>query len=440
MKQFLSGSDQAYADLEARCAQHCVVFHGQEMPGGTRPSTASVGFDRDAGRAVLQVKGIQSYQGRWPEVGEWLLAGSKWFISFAAMRDWIRGPLAKAYSLSSSTVPEPEELTDFKKIRPLSPQDGTGHAVAEEALRESLLRQVRGQEQVVRVAARRVSFHTARTAPARPLTLFSVGPTGVGKTLLAESLATALSDLGGGQIYKYLRLDMSEYQEAHRVSQLIGAPQGYVGYQDGAQLVDTLAQHPRAVVLFDEIEKAHPDILRCLMNAMDAGRISSAMGTGVGRTIDCRRAIFCFTSNLDCEGIMKDLEDLDAYSDPSLVDRVCRKRLRDAGVAPELVGRISVFLAFRHLGIEAIAEVVTLSVARSAREFGLEVRWIEPEVINKILDQSPGEGFGARPFEYFVGDMLGDALTEAARQWPGAAVSIHAGPPFKCVPWLAPPA
>jgi ATP-dependent Clp protease ATP-binding subunit ClpA len=416
------------------------VFQNQEMPRGTTPSKASVGFERDASQVVLQVRGIQAYRGAWPEVGEWLLAGSKGFVSFAAMRDWIRGPLAKAYSLSSSTIPEPEELTDFKKIKPLLPQDGTGHAVAEDTLRESLLRQVRGQDQVVRVAARRVSFHTARTAPARPLTLFSVGPTGVGKTLLAESLASALSELGGGHIYKYLRLDMSEYQEAHRVSQLIGAPQGYVGYQDGAQLVDTLAQHPRAVVLFDEIEKAHPDILRCLMNAMDAGRISRAVGAGTGRAIDCRQAIFCFTSNLDCEGIMKDLEDLDAFDDQPLVDRVCRKRLRDAGVAPELVGRISAFLAFRQLGTEAIAEVVTLSVARAAREFGLEVRWIEPEVINKILEQMPGEGFGARPFEYLVGDLLGDALTEAARQWAGAAVSIHAGPPFKCMPWVPLPA
>src|ERR1017187_329912 len=239
VKQFLSGSDPAYDDLEARCAHHCVVFQNQEMPRGTTPSKASVGFERDASQVVLQVRGIQAYRGAWPEVGEWLLAGSKGFVSFAAMRDWIRGPLAKAYSLSSSTIPEPEELTDFKKIKPLLPQDGTGHAVAEDTLRESLLRQVRGQDQVVRVAARRVSFHTARTAPARPLTLFSVGPTGVGKTLLAESLASALSELGGGHIYKYLRLDMSEYQEAHRVSQLIGAPQGYVGYQDGAQLVDT---------------------------------------------------------------------------------------------------------------------------------------------------------------------------------------------------------
>ena len=434
MKQFLTGSDRAYAELEARSADHCVVFHEQEMPLGTTPSTASVGFDREGTRVVLLVKGIQAYRGSLPEIGTWLAAGRKEFTDFAAMCNWIRGPLAQAYAPVAPAFPEPGKLTDLKKVRPQKPDVGEGNAVAESNLREALSRRVRGQHDAVRTMSKRVALHTARTAPSRPLTLFSVGPTGVGKTLLAETLASVLSDLGGGRYYKYLRLDMSEYQEAHRVSQLIGAPQGYVGYQDGAQLIDTLAQYPKAVILFDEIEKAHPDILRCLMNAMDAGRLSSASGKGGGREIDCRRAIFCFTSNLDCEGILKDLEDLDAFGDPALVDRVCRKRLREAGVASELVGRISAFLAFRTLGIEATVEVVTLSVARAAREFGLDVKWIEPDVINAIIEQSPGEGFGVRPFEYAVSDLLGDAFKEAASRWPDAAVRVCSGPPFHCLP------
>ena len=110
--------------------------------------------------------------------------------------------------------------------------------------------------------------------------MFAVGPSGVGKTRAAEALAQALNGLlEAGAGYQFLRLDMAEYQESHRVSQLLGAPQGYVGHGEGSQLLDTLAANPRTIVLFDEIEKAHPSILRVLMNAMDAGRLSSSSRT-----------------------------------------------------------------------------------------------------------------------------------------------------------------
>ncbi|MDQ3181832.1 MAG: AAA family ATPase [Acidobacteriota bacterium] len=155
----------------------------------------------------------------------------------------------------------------------------------------------------------RVSRHLARSNPRRPTTVFAVGPTGVGKTQTAETLARSLSRLmPNRQNFHFLRLDMSEYQERHRVSQLLGAPQGYIGYGEGAQLLDALAMYPRCVVLFDEIEKAHPDILRTLMNAMDAGRISSPHQNNGNRQIDCRKAIFCFTSNLESSGILQELK------------------------------------------------------------------------------------------------------------------------------------
>src|SRR5205807_2293117 len=103
--------------------------------------------------------------------------------------------------------------------------------------------------------------------------VFAVGPSGVGKTRTAEAMAQVLREVDeDNEAYQFLRLDMTEYQEAHRVSQLIGAPQGYIGHGEGSQLIDALRANRRTIVLFDEIEKAHPAILRVLMNAMDAGR------------------------------------------------------------------------------------------------------------------------------------------------------------------------
>jgi ATP-dependent Clp protease ATP-binding subunit ClpA len=267
------------------------------------------------------------------------------------------------------------------------------------------------------------------------VSLFAVGPTGVGKTKTAEALPAALKSLyQDAADFGALRLDMGEYQEAHRISQLLGSPQGYVGYGDGAQLVDALALNPRTIVLFDEIDKAHPDILRALMNAMDAGRLSSARPTATGREIDCRQAVFFFTSNFDAAGILKDLEERAAFAQPAVVDEVCRRRLRAAGVAPELVGRVGTFLAFRPLSPETRAEIVALAVATVGREYGVTVARIDPGVIVTVLASTQRQAFGARPDEYLVDELLGDAFARAAQLRHPGPFEILEGPPVVCVP------
>ena len=277
--------------------------------------------------------------------------------------------------------------------------------------------------------ARRVALHAMQTAPRRPLALFAVGPTGVGKTQAGTSLAAALAEAGAE--HRYLRLDMSEYQEAHTVSKLLGAPAGYVGYGDGAALVDALRDGTPTVVHFDEIEKAHPNVFRALMNAMDAGRLSAsgrADGPG-GRELDCRRSVFYFTSNLDADGIERALRE-HAHGDvPHVVDEVCRQRLRAVGVAPELVGRIHGFLAFRPLSRSARAEVAALAVARVAAQYGVRIGRIEPSVLVHLLAEAD-EGFGARPIETLVESQLGPAFVAARRY--GAVPLVVSGPPYRC--------
>ena len=184
----------------------------------------------------------------------------------------------------------------------------------EEVLFQQLHKRILGQDDALKGLAAVMVRHLARQRPARPAVIFAVGPSGVGKTRTAEVMAQVLREFDDeNNGYQFLRLDMTEYQEAHRVSQLIGAPQGYIGHGDGSQLADSLRANPRTIVLFDEIEKAHSAILRVLMNAMDAGRLSTAARSADGREIDCRHAVFMFTSNMDAKSILDELQSRSAF-------------------------------------------------------------------------------------------------------------------------------
>jgi hypothetical protein len=447
MRQFLYAGDLSFAALEQQATGACIVFREQTMPPGSRPATARVGFEvneQDRSATLLVDRGIQFAASGDDSVSRWLSEGKLTFPSFRELRRWIQNDLRARYDSSYSPTPGRNqdsslmtagELTDLEAVVHHLPADSDVVHLDEEDLFRRLAGRIRGQNHAIRLMARHVRRHLARKTPRRPATLMALGPTGVGKTSSAEYLPTALqSQLTCGGAYNYLRLDMSEYQERHRISQLLGAPQGYVGYGDGAQLVDTLAANPRTVVLFDEIEKAHPDILRTLMNAMDAGRLSAASASGGGRQIDCRRAIFIFTANLDATGILQELENRDAFGNRATVDSVCRNRLRSAGLAPELVGRIGCFLVFRPLDRKARAEVVTLAIARVAEEYGLRVTRIDPTAVADILRMCPAVGFGARPDEYFIDELLGPCFGVAAATGSDEPMAVIAGPPLQCVP------
>ena len=459
MHQFIHGSDQCFSALEHQLEDgRCISFPAQPMPVGSQPPTARIGFQKNADgtTSLLLERGIQCQLAN-ENARRWLQTGEMRFPDFATLREWIRGELRSAYyqppaNSASKIIPPdsatPESLTDLSAVqaqlvREEAPFD---MAATEERLKRGLQQQVRGQNPATATMAFRVARHLARPNARRSLSIFAVGPTGVGKTRSAEVLARELGELEPrrasrhAQGYGYLRLDMSEYQEKHRVSQLLGAPQGYVGYSDGAQLVDTLASNPQTVVLLDEIEKAHPDILRALMNALDAGRLSRASGASGNREIDCRRAIFVFTSNLN-DGIEDDLRLWEAITPETTTDgdyrraveESCRRRLQGSGIAPELIGRIGCFLAFRPLTEHARAEIVTLAIVHVAREYNLEIGRIAPEVVAYILSNGPETDWGARPDEYYVDELLGDAFATAVNSATSEQVFAVEGPPFVCV-------
>ena len=444
MRQFFANNEQAFSDLEVRARTACIRFRNQEMPPGCNPAQNDVGFEvNEQGQARLLVTKGTVYNGDNQEIANWLRDGEKRFASFADLKSWITGPLREAFiarGLSPQTPDTPsaptdtaENLTDMSAVREEIRDDKNALFLDEDELFERLRKQVLGQDGALRALCATITRHCARTRPKRPAVIFGVGPSGVGKTRTAEMLAEALRGIDDeGYGYQFLRLDMTEYQEAHRVSQLIGAPQGYVGHGEGSQLVDALQANSRTIVLFDEIEKAHSSILRVLMNAMDAGRLSVSNRSGNSREIDCRHAVFMFTSNLDSGEMLDELETRNGFGNHAVEDEVCRRRLHAAGIAPEIVGRIGRFLVYQPLSTEVRAAIMALAVSEVAAEYGLEVTYVEPGVIVELMRKLKSQNFGVRPGRYIIDEMLGKAFLDAAKQSLECALTVS-GPPFKCV-------
>jgi ATP-dependent Clp protease ATP-binding subunit ClpB len=447
MRQFIDGTNEAFSRLETNARGACVRFRDQQLPPGCQPDSSDIGFevDVDSGRAFVLVRRDVTYSGNSADLSDWFAVGRREFSDFASLVRWIKGPLAGAYqtqstgggqtlSRSPSTTAQPADLTDLPAVIDGVRNSRQPEFISEDLLFERVTRQVRGQDDAVRTLVSVTARHCARREPRRPAVLFAVGPSGVGKTKAAEALALAFSEADPeATTFSFLRLDMSEYQEAHRVSQLIGSPQGYLGHGDGSQLFDALHANPKTIILFDEIEKAHPAILRLLMNAMDAGRLSSASRIDGSHEIDCRFAVFVFTSNLDADAILKELTDSGGFGNRVVEDTVCRRKLRTAGIAPEIVGRIGRFMVFRPLTPEICAEIMVGTIVEVAAEYGLSVTYVAPTVVLEMMKRFKVDHFGMRPGQYMIDDALGASFASAAREAAGVSYRIE-GPPFRCLP------
>ena len=261
-------------------------------------------------------------------------------------------------------------------------------------LQSELAKQVVGQEEPVRLVSEAILRSRAGVQdPRRPVGSFLfLGPTGVGKTELAKSLARQLFDSEDAMI----RIDMSEYMEKHSVSRLVGAPPGYVGFEEGGQLTEAIRRKPYSVVLLDEIEKAHPDVFNILLQILDDGRLTD----GQGRTVDCRNAVFILTSNIGSRFLV---EGVTGDEIPDKVREQVMAELR-AGFRPEFLNRIDDIVLFRPLGLKQISAIVDLLVASLNRR-------LEDHRITVTLDKSAHEWiaengydpvYGARPLRRFI--------------------------------------
>jgi len=289
------------------------------------------------------------------------------------------------------------------------------------AMEDVLAERVVGQGEAVAAVSKAVRRSRAGLQdPNRPMGSFIfLGPTGVGKTELTKALADYLFDDDSAMV----RMDMSEFMEKHSVSRLIGAPPGYVGYDEGGVLTEAVRRRPYQVVLFDEIEKAHPDVFNVLLQVLDDGRLTD----GQGRTVDFRNTLIIMTSNLGAEFLvnLKDDEDVDSVRDTVM-------EVVKASFRPEFLNRVDETILFHRLKRENMSSIVKIQLQRleellDERKIALE---LDDDALAWLSEKGYDPAYGARPLKRVIQSAVQDPLAEmllAGDVFDGATVGITSG-------------
>jgi ATP-dependent Clp protease ATP-binding subunit ClpB len=343
------------------------------------------------------------------------------------------GDLGKAAEIQYGTIPQLEQKLRESEAQLASRQDGGQRFLKEEVtaddiaevvsrwtgipvtrmlesererltkLEHELSQRVIGQDEAVHAVSNAVRRSRAGLQdPNRPIGSFIfLGPTGVGKTETARALAQFLFD----DEHAMVRIDMSEYMEKHAVARLIGAPPGYVGYEEGGQLTEAVRRRPYQVVLFDEIEKAHPDVFNILLQILDDGRLTDSQG----RTVDFRNVVIIMTSNIGSAFILEHTGDV-----WEMVETQVTAALRQH-FKPEFLNRVDDVIVFRPLGREQIDHIVELQLARlrqllAERKVTLE---LTPEAKKLLADDGYDPAFGARPLKRSIQRLVQNPLAMA---------------------------
>lgn len=272
-------------------------------------------------------------------------------------------------------------------------------------LSDRLKKHIVGQDEAVEAVSKAIRRNRVGISPKkRPVSFIFVGPTGVGKTELVKQLADDLFD----SVDSLIRLDMSEYMEKHTVSKLIGSPPGYVGYDEAGQLTEKIRRRPYSVVLFDEIEKAHPDVLNVLLQVLDDGRITDAQG----RVVNFENAIIVMTSNAGSEGRVGGLGF--GRTENDMVKEKTMKALREF-LRPEFLNRVDEIITFNHLTEEnflGIADIMLSELKESLASRGLTLTW-ESSVRNLLVKKAYSTVYGARNLRRTIQRELEDPISEA---------------------------
>jgi ATP-dependent Clp protease ATP-binding subunit ClpB len=288
-------------------------------------------------------------------------------------------------------------------------------------MEQQLEKRVVGQNEAVTAVSTAVRRARAGLQdPNRPIGSFMfLGPTGVGKTELTKALAQYLFD----DEHALIRIDMSEYMEKHSVARLIGAPPGYVGYEEGGALTEAVRRRPYQVVLFDEIEKAHPDVFNVLLQVLDDGRLTD----GQGRTVDFRNTLLIMTSNIGAEFLVAqpDGEDTERVRDVVMAEVKTRFR-------PEFLNRIDEIILFHRLKREHMGRIVDIQLQRlqqllDERKIKLS---LDPKAREWLAEKGYDPAYGARPLKRVIQKSVQDPLSElilSGRIKDGEKVSVSAG-------------
>ena len=388
---FCSCGQAGYAHLKQRvdaCAQQgrCYEFAQCRMPEGCRPAQAALGFWRDGGDYLLYLKPSVTYQGNDPRLTAFFQRGTpQRFSNFQDLS-------ACLLTLDTDTAaPRPHPMPELFC-----------------RLNQALQTRVLGQAAAVEAAAFKLYGHICKKNPARPLSLIFYGPTCVGKSELGKAIAPVLNQHCAGEPYRMVWTELNTFTEAHSVYRLTGAPPGYMGYDD-PPVLEAVRHNPRTVFMFDELDKAHPEVLKVFMSILDEGRCSARREDEDGnRELDFRRCIFLFTTNTDLSGEHRPLGFAPAAERPPdrpessqntadgpaglarrlfQADETARLALIRSGVLREIAGRFSGLIGFQPLSGESRTAVTARQIAALGREYGLEITRVSPAIAQALTPE-----------------------------------------------------
>ena len=380
-----SGSAQLKRRVDA-CAGlgRSYEFSPCEMPPGCRPGRTGLGFWREGGDYLLYFRPAVSYAGDDPRLRRFFTQGSvQRFSGFQPMADCLQ-----ALGASSPAPASFQTLNQYLQAR------------------------VMGQERALMAAAFKLWAHACKREPLRPLSLIFYGPTGVGKSELGKAIAPALNHCAGKERYRLVWTELNTFTQPHSAYRLTGAPPGYVGYDD-PPVLEAVRRCPHTVFMFDELDKAHPEVLKIFMSILDEGRCTARQEDAQGsRELDFRRCVFLFTTNTDLSGAQRlgfvpaqppppvpRQEDGPAGSPAALArqlfqaDETARRALARSGVLREITGRFSGLIGFQPLDQAARVSITAKQIAALAREYGLNLVQVAPELAQAL---TPGEALSPR--------------------------------------------
>lgn len=380
------------------------------LPAACRPGRVTLGFCRREGGYLLYWRPAVDYGGQSP-VLKLLFGRSAWrFDRFEELTRFLHSlspALAAECTPAPAPVPKPARTAADLPRRERDAGVWPGLYLR---LRAALSEQVLGQERAVESTAFRLYTHIIKQSPSRPLSLIFYGPTGVGKSELGKAVAPALSQCCG-KPYQLVWTELNTFTQPHSVHRLTGAPPGYVGYED-APILDAVRRDPRTVFMFDELEKAHPEVLKVFMSILDEGRCTAHRADAQGgRELDFRQCVLLFTTNADLTARggrpvgfsapeasetapSPETCEKAAASPAELAKRLfqenesARQAMVRLGILPEIAGRFGGLIPFRALDESARQAVTVKQIQSLGREYGLRITSVDPRLAQAL---TPGE-------------------------------------------------
>lgn len=388
------------------------------LPAGCTPQEVAVGLCGREGGYLLYWRPAVTYRG-----------DSRVLAALFARNVWRFDTLSQLTSRLASLSPE----AIFHSQSPTVPPQETSLF---ERLRQELGRRVLGQDRAVEAAAFRLYAHVGKVAPQRPLSLMLHGPTGVGKSELGKAIAPVLEQCTG-QPWKLIWTELNTFTQAHSVHRLTGAPPGYVGYED-APILEGVREHPLSVFMFDELDKAHPDVLKVFLSILDEGRCTARkVGSEGHRELDFRRCVFVFTTNADLTqqggrpmGFAATPPPPVQTPSPCASEELSRRLFEEnetarlalvrQGVLREIAGRFTGLIGFQPLDGWARLAITVKQIGALAREYGVQVSHIDPDTLQAL---SPEDALSIRSQVGVLEGLLTPLLLQASRS-PGLAFRL----------------